>query len=98
VKETLNGVEITDPYRWLEDQESPKTRAWIEAQNKYTQAQLANLPGRAELTKRLSELMKIDSVSMPTIAATGTSSPGSGRIRSCSCSACARVRAARTRS
>ena len=37
VKENVHGVEIVDPYRWLEDQESPETRAWIEAQNDYTQ-------------------------------------------------------------
>src|SRR5216684_3867498 len=33
VKEMVQGVEIIDPYRWLEDQNSPQTRAWIEAQN-----------------------------------------------------------------
>jgi len=36
VKEVLHGVEIVDPYRWLEDQSSPETRAWIDAQNSYT--------------------------------------------------------------
>ena len=35
-REVLHGVEIADPYRWLEDQESPETRAWIDAQNEYT--------------------------------------------------------------
>jgi prolyl oligopeptidase len=65
VKETLNGVEITDPYRWLEDQDSSKTRAWIEAQNKFTQSQLATLPGREEISNRLSQLVKIDTLSMP---------------------------------
>ena len=33
VKETIHGVEIADPYRWLENQDSPDTRAWIGAQN-----------------------------------------------------------------
>ena len=36
VKETVQGMEIVDPYRWLEDQNSPETRAWIDAQNAYT--------------------------------------------------------------
>ena len=33
VRDTLHGVELTDPYRWLEDQESAETRQWIDAQN-----------------------------------------------------------------
>ena len=37
VKETIHGVEIVDPYRWLEDQKSPETRAWIDAERAYTQ-------------------------------------------------------------
>ena len=38
VKETLHDVELTDPYRWLEDQNSPETRAWIGAQDAYTRS------------------------------------------------------------
>ncbi len=40
VREVLHGVEIVDPYRWLEDDKSPETRAWIDAQNAYTHAVL----------------------------------------------------------
>src|SRR5215471_18877797 len=36
VSEAIHGVTITDPYRWLEDQNSPETRAWIEAEDRYT--------------------------------------------------------------
>src|SRR3990170_240394 len=67
VKETLHGVEIVDPYRWLEDQESPETRAWIDAQNKYTETILGSIPGRASLKQRLSELMRIDTIGVPTV-------------------------------
>ena len=49
VKETVQGVEIADPYRWLEDQKSPETRAWIDAQNAYTQSVLGALPGKEAL-------------------------------------------------
>jgi len=66
VKEILHGVEIVDPYRWLEDQESPETRAWIEAQNKYTRAVLDAVPGRDALKQRLTELMRIDTIGVPT--------------------------------
>ncbi|MBM3747569.1 MAG: S9 family peptidase [Acidobacteria bacterium] len=65
VKEVLHGAEIVDPYRWLEDQKSPETRAWIDAQNQYTRSLLDPLPGRAELEKRQAALMKIDTTSMP---------------------------------
>jgi prolyl oligopeptidase len=69
VKDVLHGVEIVDPYRWLEEQNSPETRAWIDAQNAYTDAVLSAVPGRAELKPRLAELMKIDTMSMPTVRA-----------------------------
>ena len=49
VTETIHGVTITDPYRWLEDQDSPETRAWIESQMGHTQAVLAKEIGRAHV-------------------------------------------------
>jgi len=66
VKEVVHGVEIADPYRWLEDQQSPETRAWIDAQNDYTQSLLGDFDGREALQARLSELLKVDVVSVPT--------------------------------
>src|SRR5215212_10835935 len=65
VTEVMHGVEITDPYRWLEDQDAPETRAWIDAQNKYTHSLLDGLPSRPLIQKRLSELLRVDSVSTP---------------------------------
>lgn len=65
VKEVLHGVEVADPYRWLEDQESPETRAWIEEQNKFTRPILEGLAGRGKLQARLAELMKTDTVAPP---------------------------------
>jgi prolyl oligopeptidase len=65
VQETLHGVTIADPYRWLEDQNSPETRAWITQQNDYTHKLLDSWPGRDRLEKRLSELKKVERISTP---------------------------------
>jgi prolyl oligopeptidase len=65
VTETLHGVTITDPYRWLEEQNSPETRAWIDAQNSYTHSLIGSLPGRAQITRRLTELLKVDMTNTP---------------------------------
>lgn len=65
VVENIHGVEIVDPYRWLEYQDSSDTRAWIDAQNTYTHSLIDQLPGREKLEKRLTELMKIDRISIP---------------------------------
>jgi prolyl oligopeptidase len=68
VTETLNGTAITDPYRWLEDAHSPATRAWIEAQMHYTDAYLAQVKIRPEIAKRLTELSRVESYSIPSEA------------------------------
>jgi prolyl oligopeptidase len=66
VKETIHGVAVSDPYRWLEDQNSPETRAWIDAQNACTQSLLKTLPGSEAISKRLGELIKVDTIHLPT--------------------------------
>jgi prolyl oligopeptidase len=65
VRETLHGVEIVDPYRWLEDGQAPRTRAWIEAQNQYAQALLAGRPGREAIRQRLTGLSRYDVQTTP---------------------------------
>src|SRR5262245_48276914 len=67
VHDTLHGVDIVDPYRWLEDQQSPETRAWIDAQNKYTQSLLAQRPSLPAIRTRLSGLMRSDRMSVPRV-------------------------------
>ncbi len=66
VTETLHGVAVTDNYRWLEDQNSPETRAWLDAQIKYTQAFLSRIPVRGKVKQRLEQLSRIDSYGFPT--------------------------------
>ncbi|MFI5692706.1 prolyl oligopeptidase family protein [Kribbella sp. NPDC051586] len=46
VVETLHGREIADPYRWLEDPDSPDTQDWVQRQNEFTQAELSGYPER----------------------------------------------------
>src|SRR5436189_3533113 len=50
------GTRVPDPYRWLEDPDSPESRAWIEAQNRLTAAYLAEIPARATIRQRLTKL------------------------------------------
>src|SRR6266852_4769923 len=60
VTEILHGVPVTDAYRWLEDQDSPRTRAWIEEQTSYARAYLDNIPGRDRIRDRIRELLAVE--------------------------------------
>ena len=67
VTENLHGTKVTDPYRWLEDQDNPQTRAWIDAQNQYTLAYLSRVQGRDKIQQRLEALRRYDSRSIPVV-------------------------------
>jgi prolyl oligopeptidase len=67
VTDVIHGVEIVDAYRWLEDQQSPETRAWIDAQSQYTRSILDHLPGRETLRARIAELVQVDQIHAPTM-------------------------------
>lgn len=69
VKEVLHGVEVVDPYRWLEDKDSPRTRQWLEEQHRYLRAHLDQLPGRDFLRKKLTRLLRVDTQSVPQVYA-----------------------------
>ena len=56
VTDTYFGVEVADPYRWLEDDNSPRTAAWVEAQNTVTQDYLRQIPFRDAIRERLTQL------------------------------------------
>ncbi|HUF24182.1 MAG TPA: prolyl oligopeptidase family serine peptidase [Vicinamibacterales bacterium] len=60
------GVTIADPYRWLEDDNSAETKAWVEAQNTVTFAYLESLPYRDRILKRLDALWKYERYGLPT--------------------------------
>jgi prolyl oligopeptidase len=59
------GTIVHDPYRWLEDQESPQTRAWIDAQVSYTRAVLNRLAGREKLQAKIRALLDVDRETVP---------------------------------
>jgi prolyl oligopeptidase len=59
VTELFHGVSVTDPYRWLEDQDSPRTRCWIEEQRSYARACLDHLPGRDRIRARIREFLAV---------------------------------------
>lgn len=65
VVDVLHGVEVPDPYRWLEDRGSPETRAWIDAQNAYAEVVVERTPLHGWLEMRLSELMDRDDIGSP---------------------------------
>lgn len=65
--DTYFDVEVKDPYRWLEDDRSEETEAWVKSQNKSTYAYLDNIPFRDELKDRLSKLWNYEKVGAPFI-------------------------------
>jgi prolyl oligopeptidase len=57
VTDTYHGVAVRDDYRWLEDGADPAVKAWSDGQNARSRAFLDKLPGRAELTRRVEQLV-----------------------------------------
>ena len=62
-----HGTKVPDPYRWLEadDRESKEVAAWVEAENKVTNAYLDAIPERDGIKKRLTELWNFERYSLP---------------------------------
>jgi prolyl oligopeptidase len=63
VTDTYHGVAVSDPYRWLEDWNDPKVKAWSEAQNAYARGVLDKLPGVDAIRARVTEVMSKQTVS-----------------------------------
>ena len=52
------GTKVSDPYRWLENDTSAETKAWVKTQQKFTNDYLAKIPFRADIKKRYQEILK----------------------------------------
>lgn len=65
VVDIYHGQPVPDPYRWLEDLDSERTRAWIEAQNRLTFDYLQRIPARQRLLERLTQLWNYEKYSQP---------------------------------
>jgi prolyl oligopeptidase len=65
VVDVLHGVRVPDPYRWLEKQYSPETRAWIKAEDRCTTGTIDTLPGRKRISEELGKLMRTDEMGVP---------------------------------
>lgn len=65
VVEIRHGVAVADPYRWLEDPHSDRTREWVAAQQALTERYLATLPQRAWFTETLTALVRRPSAGTP---------------------------------
>jgi prolyl oligopeptidase len=63
--EELHGHRIADPYRWLEDADDPRTRAWTAAQDELAAGHLAGLPLRQAFAGRLEQLVHAGAVGVP---------------------------------
>ncbi len=63
--ETYHGVEVADPYRWLENRDTEETQAWIEAQNRLAFGYLEKIPQRHSIFDRLKQLWDYEKYGTP---------------------------------
>ncbi|MEY2936034.1 MAG: hypothetical protein RL033_6783 [Pseudomonadota bacterium] len=65
ISTTLYGIQVEDPYRWLEDPKKPEVQSWVKDQSAHARRYLDALPTQGGLQKRFAELMYFDAVSPP---------------------------------
>jgi prolyl oligopeptidase len=64
-KDDYHGTVVADPFRWLEDDTSPQTKAWVDAENKVTFGYLEKIPERKALKERLTKLWNFERYGVP---------------------------------
>lgn len=67
VEETLHGVRVGDPYRWLEDETSREVIAWMDEEDRLARETLSKAPARAALAERMRQLFYAESWSTPVV-------------------------------
>ncbi len=65
VVDNIHGISVPDPYRWLENDDDPEVKQWLEAQNAATRSVLYKIKLRKGIKNRLSQLFRIDTVGIP---------------------------------
>ena len=65
VVDDYGGVAVADPYRWLEELDSPATRAWVKAEAQLTESYLAAIPERARIRARIAALYDFEKTGVP---------------------------------
>lgn len=63
--DTYHGTQVADPYRWLEDDNSEETKAWVDAQNEVSFGYLNKIPLREEFKKRIEAVSNYEKISAP---------------------------------
>jgi len=64
VVDTYHGVEIADPYRWLEEPDTPESRAWLAAQDELLEAYLADSPVRDRVRHRIEAIQSFERIGL----------------------------------
>ncbi|MGL6283449.1 MAG: S9 family peptidase, partial [Microcoleaceae cyanobacterium] len=65
IVDNYHGVEVADPYRWLEDTQLEETKTWIASQNQLTFSYLAEIPSRSDIKQRLTEVWDYEKYGLP---------------------------------
>ena len=65
VTDTYHGTKVADPFRWLEDDNAPETKSWVEAQNAVTFKFLESIPQREAIKAKLTKLWNYEKFGSP---------------------------------
>lgn len=71
VSDTFHGIEVADPYRWLEDLKSSRTQAWLDTQGDYTRRYFAGIVDRPQIRERVRQFLDVEICESPVISRNG---------------------------